>query len=148
VKPLPLAAAVSLCAALAFTGCAKKTDQSTGASTATPATTSPVVTLTGGYIVIPVYPGATSRKDDEYVRNRYGPSAVVKLYSTKDDPGRVADWYVAHLPSSWLTSVYRNHGKTEGNFQEKRKDGGLQSVIVESQHLGTTLIEIATEHGK
>jgi hypothetical protein len=144
MKPFHLAGAAALCAAFAFAGCANKTDQSTG----TP-TTAPVAPAgPGGYIVIPVYPGATSRNNDADAMNLYGPSVAAKIYSSKADSGRVADWYFAHLPLSWSTSIWRSHGKTEGTFSEEHKNGGLQSVIVRSQPGGTTRIEIATKRGK
>jgi hypothetical protein len=148
MKSFHLAGAAALCAALAFTGCAKETGQSTPAADSA-ATTAPVVAAgPGGYIVIPVYPGATARKDDADAMNRYGPSVAVTIYSSKDDSRRVADWYFAHLPSSWRTSVARSDGKTRGGFSEEHKNGGYQSVIVESRPDRTTQIEIATKHGK
>ncbi len=150
MKSLHLAGAVALCAVLVFTGCAKKTGQSTDTPTTTAvATTAPIVTLAGGYIVIPVYPGATLSTNDERTAGYdFGPLVAVKIYSTKDDAKRVADWYKAHLPSSWDASVTRGNGKTVGTFSEERKDGGIQSVIAETWNNGTTRIQIATNHNK
>jgi hypothetical protein len=143
MKALHLAGAVMLCAALAFTGCANKTEQSTDTSTIA-ATTAPIVKLAGGYIVIPVYPGATVSTNDRTAGYDFGPLVAVKVYSTKDDAKRVADWYTAHLPASWETSVQRNKDTIVGTFSEERKDGGIQSVIVETWDHGTTRIQIAT----
>ncbi len=144
MNPFHLAGGAALCAAFAFTGCANKTGRSTGTPTTAPAASA----APGGYIVIPVYPGATSRKDDAAVMNGYGPSFAVKIYSSKAESGRISDWYFAHLPLSWRTSIWRAHGKTEGRFSEEHKNGGIQSVIVQTQPDGTSQIEIATKHGK
>ncbi len=149
MKAVHLARALALCAALAFAGCANKTAQSTDtSSTTTAATTVPIVKLAGGYIVIPVYPGATVTTNDRTAAYDFGPLVALKIYSTKDDAKRVADWYKAHLPASWDALVERGKGTTVGTFSEERKDGGIQSVIVETWDHGTTRIQIATNRNK
>jgi hypothetical protein len=184
MKSFHLAGAAALCAALLFTGCAKKTsDQATsGSSTtdtttqagatpaadaaATTAPTAPVVTATAaagdtsvssssgngastGFIDVPVYPGATSGKDEGMAVSGNGGSVAMKFYATKDDPKRVADWYKAHLPPSWQSSIISAGGTTMGTFVDEHKDGsGDQTVIVAKQDDGTTRIQIATKHGK
>ncbi len=175
MKSFHLAGAVALCAALLFTGCAKKTtDQSTATSstdtnavaTTAPAdaSTAPVVTATAaaggtsvssssgngasdGYIDIPVYPGATSAKDEGMSVSGNGSSVTMKVYSSKDDSKTVAEWYKGHLPSSWQNSVITAGGKTVGTFVDEHKDGD-QSIIVANQDDGTTRIQLTTKHGK
>lgn len=189
MKSLHLAGAAVLCAALLFTGCAKKTDQSTTTTdttaqadatpaadavvTAAPATdtssapaasTAPVVTATAaagdtsvssssgngastGYIDIPVYPGATEGKDQALSASSNGTSVTMHVYTTKDDPKKVSEWYKSHLPASWKSSIITVGGKTGGTFVDEHSDGD-QSVIVANMDETTTRIQATTKHGK
>jgi hypothetical protein len=176
-----------MCAALLFTGCAKKsTEQTTSGSTttdttqsagATPAadaasttapaadaTTAPVVTATAaaggtsvssssgngassGYIDIPVYPGAVESKDEAVSASGNGSSVTMKVYTSKDDPKRVSEWYKSHLPASWKNGIITVGGKTNGTFADEHPDGD-QSVLVTNQDDGSSRIQLATKHGK
>lgn len=174
-----LAGAVTLCAALLLTGCAKKSTETTSAdsstttaqtATAAPAgagtvsaTSAPVATATtgtmtvttngstngaaSGDIELPVYPGATELKDQSLSASSGGTSVTMKVYSSKDDTKRVADWYKAHLPARFQDHILTAGGKTVGTFADEHKDGD-QSVIVSNQDDGTTRIQLATKHGK
>lgn len=128
----------------------------TGAMTATTAPpTGTSTTTTGGsangapgtYIDLPVYPGATERTDQDISMSANGGSLVLKVYATKDDSKTVADWYKAHLPSTWKGGVITAGSKTVGTFSNE-ETGGDQSVIVASQDDVTTRIQLATKHGK
>ena len=44
-----------------------------------------------------------------------GGSLVLKVYATKDDSKTVADWYKAHLPSTWKGGVITAGSKTVGD---------------------------------
>jgi hypothetical protein len=186
MKSLHLAGAVALCGALLFTGCAKKTDQSTSTSSttdttqaagATPAadaaattapagaaSAAPVVTATAaaggtsvssssgngassGYIDLPVYPGASEGKDQELNASGNGTSVTMKVYTSKDDAKKVAEWYKSHLPGSWKNSIMTVGGKTAGTFVDEHADGD-QSVLVTNQDDGTSRIQLTTKHGK
>jgi hypothetical protein len=191
MKSLHLAGAAVLCSALLFTGCAKKTDQSTSGSTtdtttqagATPAgeatvttapatdtssapaaSSAPVVTATAaaggtsvssssgngasdGYIDIPVYPGAAENKDQALTAGDNATSVTMHVYTTKDDPKKVSEWYKSHLPAAWKNSIITVGGKTAGTFVDEHKDGD-QSVIVANTDETTTRIQATTKHGK
>jgi len=180
MKSLHLAGAVALCGALLFTGCAKKTDQSTSSSTAVDTTTTktattapaadaaastaPVVTATaaagstsvssssgngasGGYIDLPVYPGGTENADQELNASGNGTSVTMKVYTSKDDAKKVAEWYKSHLPASWKNSIMTVGGKTAGTFVDEHENGD-QSVLVTNQDDGTSRIQLTTKHGK
>jgi hypothetical protein len=200
MKVLQVAGAAALCGALLLTACAKKTDQSTTASTdntttttqsadaspaadattmapatdaspasaASPASgTSPAATATtttssaggttvstsagngtsDGYIDLPVYPGATEMKDQAISSSSNGSSVAIKIYTTKDDAKKVAEWYKSHLPSSWKNGILTAGGKTVGTFADEHADGD-QSVVVANQDDGTSRIQLATKHGK
>jgi hypothetical protein len=155
----------------------KTTDQTTsGSSTtdattqsaATPAadaaaTTAPVTTTTtaggtsissssgngtsGGYIDIPVYPGAVEDTAQAITASGNGSSVAMKVYTSKDDPKRVSEWYKSHLPASWKNSIITVGGKTGGTFADEHADGD-QTVLVTSQDDGSSRIQAATKHGK
>jgi hypothetical protein len=102
----------------------------------------------GDYITLPVYPGATEAPDagSMSVTTNTG-SVVMKVYATKDDAKKVADWYKAHLPATFKDSIMTVDTKTIGTFVNERTDGD-QSVIVASQDVTTTRIQLTTKHGK
>ena len=173
MKSLHLAGAAVLCSALLFTGCAKKTDQTTSGSTtdtttqvssAPTASSAPVVTATAaaggtsvssssgngksdGYIDIPVYPGASESKDQALTAAANGTSVTMHVYTTKDDAKKVSEWYKSHLPASWKNSIITVGGKTGGTFVDEHADGD-QSVIVANTDETTTRIQATTKHGK
>jgi hypothetical protein len=128
------------------------------------ATTAPVVTATaaaggtsvssssgngasGGYIDIPVYPGASEGKDQELNASGNGTSVSMKVYTSKDDAKKVSDWYKSHLPASWKNSIMTVGGKTAGTFVDEHENGD-QSVLVTNQDDGTSRIQLTTKHGK
>ena len=127
----------------------------TGAMTATtapPATTGTTTTgstngAPGTYIDMPVYPGATESKDQDMSVSANGGSLVMKIYATKDDAKKVADWYKSQLPTSWKGGVLTAGAKTVGTFSNEMSDGD-QSVIVASQDDGSTRVQLTTKHGK
>jgi hypothetical protein len=102
----------------------------------------------GDYITLPVYPGATEAPDagSMSVTTNTG-SVVMKVYATKDDAKKVADWYKAHLPATFKDSIMTVDTKTIGTFVNERTDGD-QSVIVATQDVTTTRIQLTTKHGK
>ncbi len=100
-----------------------------------------------GYIDLPVYPGAAESKDQGMAMSSNGTSVAMKVYTTKDDPKSVSDWYKSHLPASWKNGILTAGGKTVGTFANERTDGD-QSVIVSNQDDGTSRIQLTTKHGK
>lgn len=103
----------------------------------------------GGYIDLPVYPGATETKDQAMSVSTNTGSFVTKVYATKDDTKKVADWYKSHLPASFKGGVISSGDKTMGSFADEHTNGeGDQSVIVASQDDKTTRIQLSTKHGK
>ncbi len=58
----------------------------------------------GGYIDLPVYPGATESKEGAMSVSTNTGSVAIKVYATKDDTKKVADWYKAHLPAGSRTA--------------------------------------------
>ncbi|HWT07093.1 MAG TPA: hypothetical protein VN224_15115 [Xanthomonadales bacterium] len=143
---------------------AATTAPATDTSSAPPASTAPVVTATaaaggtsvssssgngasGGYIDIPVYPGAVEGKDQALTASGNGTSVTMKVYTTKDDAKRVSEWYKSHLPASWKNSIITVGGKTGGTFVDEHADGD-QSVIVANTDETTTRIQMTTKHGK
>jgi len=102
----------------------------------------------GDYITLPVYPGATEATDagSMSVTTNTG-SVVMKVYATRDDAKKVADWYKAHLPATFKDSIMTVDTKTIGTFVNERTDGD-QSVIVATQDVTTTRIQLTTKHGK
>ncbi len=101
----------------------------------------------GDYIDLPVYPGASEAKDQGMAVSSNGTSLAMKVYTTKDDTKRVADWYKSHLPSSWKDGIITAGGKTVGTFSSEHADGD-QSVIIANQDDTTTRIQLTTKHGK
>jgi hypothetical protein len=101
----------------------------------------------GGYIDLPVYPGATESKEGAMSMSTNTGSFVVKIYNTKDDTKKVADWYKGHLPAAFKGGVLTAGDKTVGTFADEHTDGD-QSVIVAGQDDHTTRIQLSTKHGK
>lgn len=122
----------------------------TVASSGTTATTSDTSgTPSGGYIAIPVYPGAIESKDAAgsiSVSTNTG-SVAMKAYTTKDDAKKVADWYKARLPAAFKSAIMTSDNKTNGTFVDEHSDGD-QSVLITSQDDGTTRMLLTTKHGK
>ncbi len=173
-RSLHLAGAALLCAAVLLASCAKKTtDQTTQTSTDTtqsaaspsdagasaapsdgasaipsdagaPASASAGA---GGYIDLPVYPGAAESKAQAMSMSANTGSVAITVYSTKDDAKAVAEWYKSHLPAEFKGGVLTAGDKTVGTFSEEHADGD-QSVVVANQPDGTTRIQLATKHGK
>ena len=102
----------------------------------------------GGYITLPVYPGASEAKDNGSmsISTNTG-SLAMKSYTTSDDGKKVADWYKAHLPASFKNMVFTSDNKTSATFVEEHPDGD-QSVLVTTQDVTTTRIQLTTKHGK
>src|ERR1700681_2803770 len=174
---LHFAGAAALGAALLLTACAKKTDQttttSTDATTATSApaaataapdaatTAAPAAAATGdvkvdvksgggsaGFIDMPVYPGASEDKSQEMSMSANGGSLTTKVFTTGDDPKKVADWYKSHLPAAWKGGVMTAGDKTVGTFANEIGGDGNQSVLVANQDDKTTRIQLTTKRGK
>lgn len=101
----------------------------------------------GGYIDLPVYPGATETKEGAMSMSTNTGSLVVKIYTTHDDTKKVADWYKGHLPAAFKGGVMTAGGNTVGTFADEHTDGD-QSVIVATQDDHTTHIQLTTKHGK
>jgi hypothetical protein len=101
----------------------------------------------GGYIDLPVYPGASETKEGAMSMSTNTGSFTVKIYTTKDDTKKVADWYKGHLPAAFKGGVLTAGDKTVGTFADEHTDGD-QSVIVASQDDKTTRIQLSTKHGK
>ncbi|MDB5069472.1 MAG: hypothetical protein JWM87_583 [Candidatus Eremiobacteraeota bacterium] len=101
----------------------------------------------GGYIDLPVYPGATETKEGAMSMSTNTGSLVVKIYTTHDDTKKVADWYKGHLPAAFKGGVMTAGGNTVGTFADEHTDGD-QSVIVASKDDHTTHIQLTTKHGK
>jgi hypothetical protein len=118
------------------------------ATTAVTATTSNgTAGAGGGYIDLPVYPGASETKEGAMSMSTNTGSFVVKIYTTKDDTKKVADWYKGHLPAAFKGGVLTAGDKTVGTFADEHTDGD-QSVIVAGQDDHTTRIQLSTKHGK
>jgi hypothetical protein len=101
----------------------------------------------GGYIDLPVYPGAAESKEGAKSMSADTGSFNVKIYTTKDDPKKVAEWYKSHLPGAFKGGILTAGDKTVGTFVDEHKDGD-QSVVVASQDDKTTRIQLSTKHGK
>ena len=120
----------------------------------TPATTTTSTTTSstngsasgGGYIDLPVYPGATESKEGGMSASTNTGSVAMKVYSTKDDTKKVAEWYKAHLPAAFKNTIMTVAEKTMGTFVDEHTDGD-QSVIVADDN-GATRIQLTTKHGK
>ncbi len=101
----------------------------------------------GGFIDLPVYPGAADNTDQGMTMSSNGGSFTVKVYSTKDDAKKVAEWYKSHLPAEFKGGVLTSGDKTVGTFSDEHA-GGDQSVVVANEPDGTTRIQLSTKHGK
>lgn len=120
----------------------------------TTATTTTTATMTGGngasagYITLPVYPSASETKDGEMSMTTNTGSLEMKVYTTKDDPKKVAEWYKGHLPGAFKGGILTTGDKTVGTFADEHPDGD-QSVIVANDSNGSgTRIQLTTKHGK
>ncbi len=123
---------------------------STAASTTTSATTSSAANGSGGFVTLPIYPGAVAASDGSLSTSSSTGSVEMKWYTTKDDSKKVVDWYKAHLPASFENFAISANGKTTGTFTDEHKDGsGDQSVLVAVDSNTTdTRIQLTTKHGK
>ncbi len=74
-------------------------------------------------------------------------SIAIKVYSSKDDAKKIAEWYKSRLPADFKGGILTSGDKTVGTFSDEHADGD-QSVIVANQTDGTTRIQLATKHGK
>jgi hypothetical protein len=118
-----------------------------GAMSVSVKTGAPAAGGANGFIDLPVYPGAAESKDQGMSVSANGGSLVVQVFSTKDDPIKVSDWYKTHLPASWKSGVMTSGQHTVGTFANDRTDGD-QSVVVTNDDTGTTRIQFTTKHGK
>ena len=76
-------------------------------------------------------------------------SLEMKVYTTKDDAKKVAEWYKSHLPASFKGGILTSGDKTVGTFADEHANSdGDQSVIVANQEGGPTRIQLTTKHGK
>jgi hypothetical protein len=147
------ATAAPAAAATAAPGAAATAAPGAAATAAPAATTGVKVDMksstggAGGYIDLPVYPGASESKDQAMSMSANGGSFTVKVYTTGDDAKKVADWYKSHLPAAWKGGVITAGDKTVGTFGNDVSDGN-QSVVVANQDEHTTRIQLATKHGK
>jgi hypothetical protein len=134
-------------AATAAPAAASAAPAATAATDVTTVSSSSGTGAAGGYIDLPVYPGATENKDQGITASSNGTSVATKIYSTNDDTKRVAEWYKSHLPAGWQNSILTAGGKTVGTFSSEHADGD-QSVIVANLDDTTTRIQLTTKHGK
>jgi hypothetical protein len=126
---------------------AAATSAPTSTTTTTSASSSSNGTSSGKYITLPIYPGATVSTEGTMSMTTNTGSFDVKVYSTKDDAKKVAEWYKAHLPASFKNGILTSGDKTVGTFVDEHTDGD-QSVIVANQPDGATRIQLSTKHGK
>ena len=101
----------------------------------------------GGYVDLPIYPGATENKEQAMSASSNEGSIATKIYETKDDTKKVADWYKAHLPASFKGGVLTAGDKTVGTWADEHTDGD-QSVVVGGDSNGGTRVQLTTKHGK
>lgn len=118
-----------------------------GAMSVSVSTGAPSGNGAAGFIDLPVYPGAAENKDQEMSMSANGTSVTIKVYSTKDDPKKVADWYKQHLPSVWKGGILTSGDKSVGTFSNETGDGD-QSVVIANDDKGVTRIQLSTKHGK
>lgn len=102
----------------------------------------------GGYIDLPVYPGAGELKEQAMSSSTDTGSVSMKVYSTKDSAKKVADWYKAHLPSSFKGGVLTAGDKTVGTWADEHTDGDQNVIVGSDSSSGTTRIQLTTKHGK
>jgi hypothetical protein len=120
----------------------------TSGSTTVTTTTGSNGAGSGNFIDLPVYPGASELKDQGMTMSANGTSVTLKVYDTKDDTKKVAEWYKSHLPASFKGGILTSGDKTVGTFGQQYDGNGDQSVIVNSQDDKTTRIQLATKRGK
>jgi hypothetical protein len=101
----------------------------------------------GGFIDLPVYPGAAESKEGAMSMSTNTGSFTVKVYTSKDDTKKVAEWYKSHLPGAFKGGILTAGDKTVGTFTDEHTDGD-QSVIVAAADDHTTRIQLSTKHGK
>src|ERR1700733_238817 len=119
------------------------------ATTATTTTTTASTTGSAsgaGYIDLPVYPGATESKEGAMSVSTNTGSVAMKVYETKDDTKKVAEWYKAHLPGGFKDSILTAGDKTMGTFVDEHADGDQSVIVADSS--GMTRIQLTTKHGK
>ncbi|HTD37241.1 MAG TPA: hypothetical protein VK669_06995 [Candidatus Limnocylindrales bacterium] len=102
----------------------------------------------GGYITLPVYPGATASKEQSIAATTGTGSLSMQFYETKDDAKKVSDWYKAHLPASFKAAILTTNGKTIGTFVDEHPDGDQNIAVTSDMPPGTTRIQLTTKHGK
>jgi hypothetical protein len=130
------------------TPAAAATAVSTTTTTTTTATATSGNGASAGFITLPVYPGASETKDGEMSMSTNTGSLEMKVYTTKDDTKKVAEWYKAHLPNAFKGGILTTGDKTVGTFADEHPDGD-QSVIVANDSSGSgTRIQLTTKHGK
>ena len=127
-------------------------------TTATSAATTGPMTVTtvsgtngassGGYINLPVYPGSSEMKEQAMSSSSDEGSVAMKIYSTKDDAKKVAEWYKAHLPASFKGGILTAGDKTVGTWADEHKDGDQNVIVGSDSSSGTTRIQLTTKHGK
>ncbi|MEA2689946.1 MAG: hypothetical protein QOJ39_666 [Candidatus Eremiobacteraeota bacterium] len=128
----------------------------TASGTANAATSVPSISVTtkssngaasGGFIDLPIYPGAAESKEGAMSMSTNTGSFTVKIYTSKDDTKKVAEWYKSRLPGSFKGGILTAGDKTVGTFTDEHGDGD-QSVIVAAADDHTTRIQLSTKHGK
>jgi hypothetical protein len=102
----------------------------------------------GGYIDLPVYPGAAEMKEQAMSSSTNEGTVAMKVYSTKDDAKKVAEWYKAHLPASFKGGILTAGDKTVGTWADEHKDGDQNVIVGSDSSSGTTRIQLTTKHGK
>jgi hypothetical protein len=128
-------------------------------STAPAATTGPLTATTvtgsgsngaapGGYIDLPIYPGATEQKEQAMSSSSNEGSVSMKVYSTKDDAKKVAEWYKSHLPASFKGGILTAGDKTVGTWAAEHADGDQNVIVGSDSSAGVTRVQLTTKHGK
>jgi len=102
----------------------------------------------GGYIDLPIYPGAGEVKEQAITSSSDTGSVAMKIYSTKDDAKKVAEWYKAHLPASFKGGILTAGDKTVGTWADEHTDGDQNVIVGSDSSSGTTRIQLTTKHGK
>lgn len=102
----------------------------------------------GGYIDLPVYPSAAENKEQAMTASSDSGSVAMKVYQTKDDAKKVAEWYKAHLPASFKGGILTAGDKTVGTWADEHTDGDQSVVVGSDSSGGVTRIQLTTKHGK
>ena len=143
--PAPDAAATA--AADASSTTASSSSSSAGGTTVTTASGTNGSSK-GGYIDLPVYPGAGELKEQAMSSSTDTGSVAMKVYSTKDNAKKVAEWYKAHLPASFKGGILTAGDKTVGTWADEHTDGDQNVIVGSDSSSGTTRIQLTTKHGK